>query len=118
MYEVYHQKALVLDLEKLPPTSETIRSHIARAYFQAFLWYFSPIQSSVEIRPEHYGYEFLDEDILLPTVTNDENLPDELIMPCKCQKCARQNVCPCRSNDLPCISFGKCQHSKTCKNPL
>ena len=117
-YEVYHQKSLSLDLEKLPPTSETIRLHIKRAFFQAFLWYYSPVQSSLFLRPEDYGYYLFEEEFLLPRVTSENNLPCDLIMPCNCLKCARQNVCACRSYELPCIPFCKCQPNTTCKNPF
>ena len=37
--EMFYKSSLKLDIEKFPPTSDSIRLHILRAYFQAHLWY-------------------------------------------------------------------------------
>ena len=40
--EIHHNKSFKLDIEKLPPTSNSIKLHIRRAYLQAYLWYCEP----------------------------------------------------------------------------
>ena len=37
--EMFYKTSLKLDIEKFPPTSDSIRLHILHAYFQADLWY-------------------------------------------------------------------------------
>ena len=116
-YETYHNHSLKLDLEKLPPTSASIRMHILRAYFQTYLWYHSPFEQSIELNPENFGYHIEDED-LLPTITTEERLPEDFPMPCKCMKCAPKNVCPCRLKSIPCCKFCKCGSEDACQNIL
>ena len=36
-YHIYHTKTFQLDLEKLPPTSSSIKLHIKRAYLQTYV---------------------------------------------------------------------------------
>ena len=112
---MYHNHTLKLDLEKLPPTSTTIRTHILRAYFQAYLWYHPPFQQSIEMNPEEYGYHVKDE-ILVPTIETVEKLPENFPKPCNCGKCARKNVCPCRVKNILCCKFCKCGSGEHCKN--
>lgn len=101
---MYHNHTLKLYLDKLPPTSTTIRTHILRAYFQAYLWYHSPFQQSIEMNPEEYGYHVEDE-ILVPTIETVKKLPENFPKPCNCGKCARKNVCPCRVKTYSVVNF-------------
>ena len=115
MYEVYHEKALTLDLEKFLPTSNTIRLHIQCAYLQSHLWYQAPFNESIDIDIELYGY-VREEDDLHPIISDVQEIPDTFPLPCRCKKCAHGNVCPCRSKNIPCCKYCKCQAD--CKNPL
>ena len=97
----YHKKKLSLDLEKFPPTSNTIRFHILRTHFQAYIWYCAPIKRSINIAPETYGY-VNDDDELVPIITDEDILLEKLPMPCNRKKCKSDKTCVCRKNDLPC----------------
>ena len=50
-FEKYHSKAFHFDLEKLPPTSSSIRNHIQWAYFQSYIWLNSPSNRSLNLNP-------------------------------------------------------------------
>ena len=116
--KVFYKKYKHLDLEKLPPTSSSIRFHIKRAYIQAHVWLHSYFVESIEIDPVEYGYERDEtEELLIPIITPELTVPEELPMPCKCIKCARETVCVCRINAVKCCQYCNCQ-SKDCKNPL
>ena len=117
-YEHYYQKILTVDLEKLPPTSASIRLHIQRAYLQTFLWLQSPIELSIDLRPENFGYMLVDEELLLPQVNVQKTLPEDFVMPCSCIKLSKKNVCPCRVGDMSCCDFCKCKSGEFCQNQL
>ena len=106
-------KELTLDLEKFPPTSNTTKLHIRRAYLQSHLWYQAPFNESVDIAVELYGY-VCEEDELHPVISDAHEIPDTFPAPCPCKKCAHRNVCPCRSKNIPCCKYCKCQ--AYCKN--
>ena len=108
-----------MDLEKIPATSFSIRLHIMRAFLQCFLWENAPLNPHTEINPCEYGYELMDdEERLFPVITFGPSLPDDFLLPCTCQKSARENVCLCRKKKINCCEFYKCCASKeSCKNP-
>ena len=108
--EQYHKKAFKFDLEKIVPTSAKIRLHILRAYYQTYMWISAPYVSKCEIDPTHYGYE-LQIDILVPAITNNKSMPPDFPSPCNCLKCARATICPCRSRNISCCVFCKCENS-------
>ena len=116
--QMYHTKTFQLDLEKLPPTSGSIRLHILRAYLQCKLWLNAPIMRQCTVDATEYGY-CQDEDELTPQIVLDGSLPDDFPMPCSCLKCARANVCACRLKNVSCCEFCKCgSHPEDCKNPM
>ena len=79
-----------LDIEKFPPTSDSVRLHIRRAYFHG-------VYANTKINPLEYGYEEDGYGYLSPIFINDTNtLPDNFPVPCTCKKCARETVCKCR----------------------
>ena len=54
--------------------------------------------NNLEIDPLQYGNDFdEDDDVdeIVPTIV-DHVLPEDFPMPCKCGKCARENICLCR----------------------
>ena len=115
-HKTYYKKSTEISIEKLPPTSSSIALHIKRAYFQTYIWLRAPFINNLEIDPLQYGYEVNkdDEDEIVLTVVNHV-LPEDFPMPCKCGKCARENVCSCRINDLQCCQYCSCQPD-SCKN--
>ena len=115
-FEEYHKQAFKFDLEKIPPTSSSIINHIKRAYYQCFHWLKAPVCANIDIEPLEYGYILNDDGLLLPDIQTDP-LPDDFPMPCSCQKCAGENVCPCRVKKIPCCDYCKCKGCKNvCKN--
>ena len=73
---------------------------------------------SIEINPLEYGYELEDNDevMMAPKIIEDI-LTDELLMPCKCVKCAKSNVCTCRVNKIRCCQY--CNYkTEICQNQL
>ena len=108
--EQYHKKAFKFDLEKIVPTSATIKLHILRAYYQTYMWVTAPYVSKCEIDSTHYGYR-IRNNFLVPTITNDISIPLDFPSPCNCLKCARATICPCRSQNIPCCEFCKCGRS-------
>ena len=71
-YKTYHQQTLKLDLEKLPPTSNSIRLHIQCAFLQAYVWLNSIFKNLIELTPDNYGYALKDDDSLIPVITDEE----------------------------------------------
>ena len=54
--EMFYKSALKLDIEKFPPTSDSVRLYILRAYFEAHLLYHA-VYANTQINPLEYGYE-------------------------------------------------------------
>ena len=73
--------------------------------------------NNLEIDPLQYGNDFDEDDVdeIAPTIV-DHVLPEDFPMPCKCGKCARENICLCQINKLKCCQYCSC-HQESCKNP-
>ena len=114
--EIYHKSAFKLDLRKLPCTSGSIVNHIKRAYYQCSLWINAIHQASFAtfLDPNDYGY-LLKDDVFVPVSSYDSNIPSDLHLPCKCLKCVRETICPCRVAKVNCCMFCKCLGN--CRNP-
>ena len=111
-YETYHDKKFRFDLERFPPTSETIKEHIKHAYFQCHLWQhasFVPYSESPGIWLRGRRRREIDASAM--------NHPADFPVPCNCIKCAKGNVCPCRVKGVACCKFCKCKAGEFCKNP-
>ena len=89
-FEMYHQKSFQLDSEKLPPTSSSIHIHIKWAFLQSYHWLHAKFVESIEINHEDYGYELTEEDMLVPTITTEDVIPDDFPVPCSCLKCVKK----------------------------
>ena len=112
----FDNSALKIDFEKTACTSTNIRKHIQRSYYQAQLWIQAPFRdAAILMNAESYGYTRVN-DLLVPemVITKPEELPD----PCKCGKCARKNVCPCRVARIKCCKYCKCKATNECRNPI
>ena len=65
------------------------------------------------INPTQYGY-VIQNEMLVPNLVE----PKDLLDPCKCGKCALENVCPCRKMNIECCLYCKCKNEDNqCKNP-
>ena len=89
--------------------------HIRRAFIQTYKWLTAPFFPQCDLDPLHYGYE-IENDVLIPKISNDIPIPSDFPLPCNCLKCARANVCPCRIKNISCCEFCKCKNN--CNNPV
>ena len=117
-YEIYHKKQLKFDVEKIPPTSNSIRQHIRRSYLQSYIWLHAAFDSNIVIEPLEFGYKLDVKGLLVAEILSQPSLPDDFPEPCNCIKCARVNVCPRRIKNLPCCQFCKCKAGEQCNNSL
>jgi hypothetical protein len=112
----FDSNALKLDFEKTACTSTNARKHIQRSYYQLQLWIQAPFRdASLLMNAESYRFERIDGE-LVPEIAISK--PDSLPDPCKCGKCARKNVCPCRVAGIKCCKYCKCKSGEDCKNPI
>ena len=107
--EIYHDKKFQFDLEKFPPTSDSIKEHIRRAYLQCHFWLHPSFVEDILLNPLKYGYFEDDKEHLFP----GSCIPDDFPVPYNCLKCARANVCPCRAREAACCKFCKCEASES-----
>ena len=117
-YTVYHEKHLEFDIERFPPTSDSIRQHIMRAYLQCFKRRQSPFVESIELDPVNYGYRIDEDEKLVPVISTKPPIPSNFPHPCSCQKCSKANVCKCRVLGVACCVYCKCKACSDCKNPV
>ena len=54
-YLVYHEKHLEFNIERFPPTSDSIRQHILRAYLQSYKRLQSAVLEDIPLDPLEYG---------------------------------------------------------------
>ena len=114
---MFYKSSLKLDIEKFPPTSDSIRLHILRAYFQAHLWYHA-VYANTQINPLEYGYEEDSYGYLCPIFINKTNiLPDDFPVLCTCEKSAREIVSKCRKIQIPLCKYCGYQAKRECSNP-
>ena len=92
-YNVYHDKKFQFDLEKFPSTSESMKLHIQRAYFQAYLWKRASFADQISLIPEEYGNVEDEIGQLRPLIVSASNF--QMIFLCHAAvscSCARENV--------------------------
>lgn len=112
----FDTNSLKFDYEKTACTSSNARMHIRRSYYQVQLWIQAPYRDASQyLNAELYGWERVDGN-LVPEIICSK--PDGLPDPCKCGKCARKNVCPCRISGIKCCRYCKCKAGDDCKNPI
>ena len=106
--------------QNLPPTSEGLKPHIQRAYYNAYTtMHILDKQLGLQtgnLDPVDYGFTLLENGILSPS-TSWKTLETYWFVMCNCGKCARA-ACPCRKVKVHCSVFCKCQKMKNCKNPF
>ena len=110
-YETFHDKKFAFDLEKLPPTSTSIRQHILRAFLQCEMWLKALSGENSTLDPAQYDYIFNANGHAIPDIINGPPFP----VPCNCLKCSRDSVCPCRIRKIPCCQFCKCEKNQPTK---
>ena len=75
-YETYHNKKFTFDLEKLPPTSTSIKQHIRRAYLQCNMWLNALSKEHITLDPVQYGYIVDEDNHVVPNILNGPSVPD------------------------------------------
>jgi len=113
-------------LHSLPPTSQGLRPHIMRGFYNAYTTMHA-LDSQLDpnnaeiLKPENCGYVH-DQGHLIPA-TSWKALEDHWSVCCTCSKCAR-STCPCRMADggrgVKCGKFCRCKKTlpHSCKNPI
>ena len=117
-YLVYHEKYQEFDIDRFPPTSDSIRQHILRAYLQSYKWVYCPVLENISLEPLKYGYWVDQHGNLVPIISTKPSIPHNFPLPCTCQKCSKSNVCKCRVLAIACCQYCKCKASSECKNPV
>ena len=104
--------------ESLPPTGQSAMFHIYRVFFQLHEWN-TLMESTLD--PKDWGWR-LEDDSLVPVMTDQEPAPDELLKVIRCNcKVTSKNLCngkqcSCRSNGLKCVAAcGGCRGTE-CQN--
>ena len=113
-YERYHKPGK-FSVEKFPCSSNTLKAQIRWAFFQCNLWLGAATKPRPELDPTDYNYGRDENDFLYPLLKIEQYLPPDYPKPCKCLKCAKETVCPCRVMKICCSEFCKCKMD--CKNP-
>lgn len=107
--------------ESLPPTSNSLYHHIERANYQAYVWKTStnPLQQLPS--PVDNGWIDAERGSLDPKLMSQDPAPKGLLelTRCKCNKsaCRRDDLCPCKANQMPCTEACLCMNDETCQNP-
>ena len=102
-------------IDALPPTSNSIRLHILRAFYIIYLQTNCLNLTAIRLNPLHFGYE-KENELLLPAKVKILVPPiNELVPSCTCQKCAKKS-CLCILNEIACCKFCKCEKKEICRN--
>ena len=99
------------NLDSLPATSDALRLHMGRAYYQTNIWLNDTVPSPELLDPEAYGSQLKPKLLLL------EHVPKVCTewLQCSCKTYATRR-CKCRGNNLKCLLPCDCS-STTCGIP-
>lgn len=103
-----------LKSQKLPPTERATYFHSMRAHLQTIVW---KCLRTGDIDPLQWGWHLSDGQ-LLPTMTDLQVAPDDLlkIVRCKCKTTCATMMCSCRKLGHTCFSACEHCHGKLCTN--
>ena len=106
--------------ESLPPTSNSLRHHIERANYQAYVWKHCLNATQQLPSPVSNGWKKVD-GVLEPLLMSKDPAPQGLLelTTCKCTKsvCRRDDLCPCKAHEMPCTEACLCMNDESCQNP-
>ena len=107
MWRLFTKKQL--EGQKLPPTRGALHEAIARAHFQAIVWYQDQVPNPQLPPPTDYGWN-TEGDSLLPITTMVPPAPASIthLVKCGCKKNNCQSNCSCRSQQLNCSELCLC----------
>ena len=103
----------------LPPTSDSLKQHIARANFQSYVWRRALVARQDLPSPVGYGWK-LEDNELCPLLMTKPAAPKSILelTNCKCSttsKCSKN--CSCSNNGLACTEACICMADDSCSNP-
>ena len=116
-YVVYHEKYLKFNVERFPPTSDSIRQHISRGYLQVFKWLYCPFLETIPLNPLDHGYAKDEDGNMIPIISMKPPIPSNFPLPCTCRKCIKV-TCKCRMLKIACCQYCSCNARSECKNPF
>lgn len=105
-------------LDKLPPTSDTLDQHLKRAFYQSTIWENSNLCTPTSLIPDDYGWNANESGYYEPVLMTLSPITGDClkVISCGCKgQCASKN-CKCRKNQLPCTVVCNCV--APCKNPF
>ena len=86
-------------------TFDQLRCPLQRAYHQCRLWIYAyQCDVSQFVNPTQYGY-VIQNEMLVPNLVELSIKLKDLPDPCKCGKCAGENVWPCRKMNIECCLY-------------
>jgi len=100
------------NVERLPPTREALRQHVARAIYQSGIWTSAGKPKIQPPDPQEFGWINCG-GALFPKWTKNKDVPEALtcLTKCACQKTCSK-ACSCMKNDLSCTELCKCKCDK------
>lgn len=115
-HDMFHR---VADLEKLPPTRDSLKQHLLRSLYQCKIWSCAHIAIPDLPSIEKYGWKYDDSSkSMAPILMTSEPLPKTLkeLLTCKCttSKCSSSR-CNCVKSNVACSLACAC--AMTCLNP-
>ena len=115
-WRLFSKKQLVS--QKLPPTRGALKEVIARAHYQAMVWYQDNVPEPRLPPANEYGWKVEGERLVsIPTV--EPPAPSAVIhlIKCGCKKNKCQSHCSCRSQNLNCSELCMCgADEEVCNN--
>ena len=104
-----------LEAQKLPPTQGASHESIARAHYQALVWYQDDIP---HLQLQQYGWREKG-DRLVPVPTRNSPAPATIthLIKCGCKKASCRSHCSCRPQHLNCSEMYRCDSDEeVCSN--
>ena len=102
---------------QLPPTSESLKQHIKRANYQAYVWRKALVPRQDLPTPAGNGWT-IQGNFLFPQLMTKPPAPESIweLVNCQCLKSSCTQKCSC-SNGLACTEACKCMADENCHNP-
>ena len=107
-YKMFCQKNV--SGEKLPPTLECLKLHLARVTYQTYIWKNASIPLLNLPLPEKSGGWERQNNILVQKLMAKDPAPKKVVelIICRCKTGCKKNNCSCRKNGLNCTSACCC----------
>lgn len=109
--EMFHRTN---DLEKLPPTKDSLSLHIMRSNYQALIWYKADEPKPDIPQPEDCGWKVDSTGLSLrPQLMTLPPVPTACIelVTCGCKTTCSSQRCSCRKHNISCSAACSCQES-------